>query len=255
MAASIKYACTALQATGKKGDLKPDEDGYFYLCLGALNFYNAAGIWYDWEASKHLFDDSATFIRRITDGCVYSERDHPEWKDGMSFDAYVRRIKKIEMSNTVAHIRKIEIKQEGTDNEGRPIMVIYGWVRPEEDYEAGRALKSALLNKHQNVCFSIRSLCEDTIIRGKVFRVITEVVTFDWVVEPGISLAKKWNSPALESGLEIPLDVIKRAIANNDERAKLGLENSDDFDALREAVKRVEKANVAVTRPSGLKWD
>ncbi len=254
MGASIKYACTALKGMNKKGELKPDEDGYYYLCLGAMNFYNSQGIFYDWEGSKHLFEKSETFQRRINDGCVYAERDHPAWLDTMSFEAYVRRIKKIEMSNSAAHIREIEIKHEGNDEKGRPIMVIYGWVRPDTETEMGRSLEAALKNKHQNVCFSIRSLCEDELVNGQVIRVLTEIITFDWVVEPGISLAKKWNSPALESEIDIPIDVIKRAIAMNDERAKLGLESADDYDALRQCVKRIESKQTAIARPSGLTW-
>jgi hypothetical protein len=59
---------------------------------------------------------------------------------------------------------------------------------------------------HLYCCFSIRSITEDYQVGRKTYRDIVEVITFDYVNEPGIHIAEKYKSPALESiskGLEV----------------------------------------------------
>ena len=73
-------------------------------------------------------------------------------------------------------------------------------------------LKEALESKHQNVCFSIRSLADEQYIRGKRVRKLLDVVTFDFVNEGGVLVASKWDSPATESvdnDLMVRIPVIK----------------------------------------------
>jgi hypothetical protein len=61
-------------------------------------------------------------------------------------------------------------------------------------------LKEQLENAKENVCFSIRSITDDyRDATGQVFKIIKEIYTWDYVNEPGISAARKWLSPALES--------------------------------------------------------
>ncbi len=202
---SLHYACTALLGTNKTGELKPDEHGYYYLCLGALNFFNSAGIYYDYESSKHIFESSSSFMRRISTGNLYSEEDHPEWEQGRSLQEYIHRIKFIDSHNVCAHIRSVEVIPTDNAQRGGKVMMVYGWVKP--DRERGAFLKAALDNPNQNVCFSLRALCDDNIINGVKVRTITDLITFDWVIEPGISRANKFASPALESlGNNLPGD-------------------------------------------------
>lgn len=230
---SIKYACTALVGTNKAGILRPDEHGYYKLIVGALNFTNSAGIYYDYDTSRQVFESSSSFMRRINDGCLYSEEDHPQWSGNMSLDDYVTRIKRIEPKNICAHIREVEVVKENTGDNGKPVFVIYAWVKP--DRERGQYLKDALDNPDQNVCFSLRALVDDRVIGGRRVRSITDLITFDWVVEPGISLAKKYNAPGLESydainrsEMIIPLSAIETAIAKSKlAPAGFGMESSD----------------------------
>lgn len=248
---SIKYACTALVGTNKTGILKPDENGYYKLIVGALNFTNSAGIYYDYEGSRNVFEQSSSFMRRIQDGCLYSEEDHPQWLGNMSVEDYVMRIKRIEPKNICAHIREVEVVKENTGEYGKPVYVIYAWIKP--DRERGQYLKEALDNPDQNVCFSLRSLVDEKIVAGVRTRLITDLITFDWVVEPGISKAKKYNAPGLEaydtmerSEMIIPLSAIETAIAKSKmSAAKFGLESTDLLGL--EAVVAREKESIANT--------
>lgn len=63
----------------------------------------------------------------------------------------------------------------------------------------GNALEAAFNNPGENVCFSIRALTRDYYNRGSTYRVLQNIVTWDWVTEPGLSLATAFSSPALES--------------------------------------------------------
>ena len=259
---SIKFTCTALAGTNKTGILKPDEHGYYKLILGALNFHNAAGIFYDYDSSKAVFEESSSFMRRIRGGNLYSEVEHPEWAPGMSIDDYVRRIRYIDGHNICAHIREIELVMEESGAYGKRVCVIYGWVKP--DREKGHLLKAALENPNQNVCFSIRSLVEERRVGATIMRSIQELISFDWVVEPGISKAHKFNAPGLESfcvgvdhaSVDIPLSVLEN-VADGYKRSNgigLGME-SNQGQGLDEALQRIRQNAQTFGRPAALtKW-
>ena len=258
---SIKFTCTALAGTNKTGILKPDEYGYYKLILGALNFHNAAGIYYDYDTSKQVFEESSSFMRRIRGGNLYSEVEHPEWKPGMSLDDYVRRIRYIDGQNVCAHIREIELVMEEKGAYGKPVCVIYGWVKPDRD--KGHLLKAALENPKQNVCFSIRSLVEERRVGSTIIRSIQELVSFDWVIEPGISKAHKFNAPGLESlqltdrsAVEVPLPILENVAASyrQSNGVGLGVESGHGY-GLDEAIARIKRNAVTPYRPAALvKW-
>lgn len=250
---ALKYACSALVGTNKKGVLKPDDNGYYRMCVGAFNIYSSAGIWYGYEASKHLLDNSSSFIRRIYNGNLYSEEDHPQWPIGGKFEDYVARIKRIEPKNICAHLRDIEVVPGDTGPDGTQIMLVYASVKP--DRERGHLLKAALDNPDQNVCFSIRALCDDKYVRGRIERTLTDIITFDWVVEPGIVKAHKYNSPALESfvDVEIPVAAIENLISMTKAGNGLGMESAD-IEGLQEIVDRYQSPGVSLKRPAALSW-
>lgn len=260
MGAALKYSCTALIGTNKLGIIKPDQYGYRKMLLGALNFYNSSGLYYNWEKSKAIFDNSGIFMRQVLDGNLYGELEHPAWAPGWTFEEYVRRIRRIEGSNVSHHIREIEFDFSETNSKGDKIALVYGWVKP--DREKGPFLAAALENPCQNVCFSIRSLVTDRRIGREIDREITECITFDWVTEPGISKAKKWNAPGLESigssqvltEMDIPVDVLRNIAAQNNRSVGLGLESAADprLDAL---LARIDRDKYSLVKPSVLtRW-
>lgn len=230
------YQCTALVGTNKVGNLKPDEDGYYTLVVGGLNAFNSSGAFYPLAPAKALFDSSSSFMRRISGGNCKAECGHPKPLPGQSGRDFMQRVLQIEETRVAAHFRKIWLQEEGVrDAQGRPIVAIMAEVKPAGPM--GPALKEALDNPHENVCFSIRSLTQDRMVpAGYLEKNIRQIICFDWVTEPGISAANKYSSPALESFEEVTLvpehlDAIERQY----EQAGVSVENSG-LEGLREAL-------------------
>jgi Peptidase S80 family len=198
------YSCTALNGTNKTGAIKPDAFGYYTLVVGALNVENSVGAFYPYEPAKHLFDDANAFQRRIANGSLHGECGHPRMVPGMNTRDFMARCMDVVESNICCHFRRIYL-EHGTvkDERGRPMIAIIAEVCPAGPM--GPALKAALENPSQNVCFSIRSFTQDTVQNGRTYKNLKTIITFDWVMEPGISIAKKWFSPALEARHDIPL--------------------------------------------------
>ncbi len=192
------YSLTALQGTNKAGLLSPDQDGYRTVVIGSLNAYNSWGAFYELEPARKFFDQSSSFQRRIANGALYGELGHPRRMPNMSTEDFINRILDVDEKNICCHFRKVWLAPGTTpDEEGRPVTVIMAEVKPWGPHAA--VLEQAFQNKSQNVCFSIRSLTEDRIVGGTTIKALRTIVCFDFVLEPGMSLAKKWHSPALEA--------------------------------------------------------
>lgn len=255
---SLRYACTVLAGKNKVGLIKPDADGYRKVILGALNYFNGSGMFYDWERSKEVFDASGVFLRKIGKGNLYGEMGHPDWEDGWSLDEFVGRIRFINDSNVSHHIREIEIVDGPKDAKGRTIKIIHGWVKPSHD--KGILLENAFNNPHQNVCFSIRSLIDDKMIAGEYNRKVKEVVTFDWVTEPGIDLATKYNAPGLEHfaemagrDIEIPKSVLETLRDRELEKQRMGIGfESDSLTSLNALIGSLDPSPYSIGKPVGL---
>lgn len=230
------FAATALQGTNKKGELKPDSDGYYTVVLGGLNVYNSAGAYYPLASAKALFEESSTFMRRVKSACLKAECGHPKKTPGMSMRDYLGRIMQIEETNVCCHIAEIWLDHENVkDESGRTVVAIMGKVKPTGP--RGDALKAALDNPKENVCFSIRSLTDDRIEAGVLTKHIKNILTFDWVTEPGISFAKKYHSPALESLTEVSFSAQQFQVAKDYSRShsSLGFESAGiSFESIEE---------------------
>jgi len=194
----FSLSCTALLGTNKAGTLKPDADGYYTVVLGALDVFNSGGAFYPEASAKHLFQQSSSLMRRIASGNLRGEYGHPRPQPGMSSDEWVNRVRDIYEPNVCMHIRKVTVDYTSFRNaQGQPIITIVGEVRPSGPQ--GPALKEQLDNRHEDVCFSIRSLTNDDFQYGRVTKHLKLIVTWDYVNEPGLAQAHKWNSPSLES--------------------------------------------------------
>lgn len=203
---TVTYACTALKGTNKKGILKPDENGYYELVLGALNFYNSVRAFYPLEPAKKLFEESSSLMRRINNGALRGELGHPKKLPGMSMRDYISRILEIHEENVCCHIKEVRLDNESVkDDSGRPIMAIIGKVKPSGP--KGQSLKESLENPDEAVCFSIRSLTHDIMVNGVLQKHLKTIVCWDYVNEPGISVATKWNAPSLE-GVNLQEDLL-----------------------------------------------
>lgn len=201
---SFRFTATKLAGTGKQGIIKPDANGYYTQVVGGLNTLNSAGQYYVYEQAKALFDSSSLFQRRIKAGCLFAELGHPKPLPGMSNDEYLQRIMSIEETNICAHFAEIWLDENfGRDNpqfKNPSLVAIMAKVKPDGVKKA--ALEGVWENPCRDVCFSIRALTRDYYEKGRTNRVLTNIVTLDSVVESGISVARKWDSPACESLIE-----------------------------------------------------
>jgi hypothetical protein len=213
---TIKFTCTSFDSNQKKGVLKPDENGYYELPVGGLNVLNSAGQWYDYDGAKSLFESSSQLMRRVKRGALRGEVGHPAPKPGQSEDEYAMRILTIDEKNVCAHFAELYLNfNDYKSDDGKPIIAIMAKVAPSGPYAA--MLQSSLDNPRENVCFSIRAFTADYYERNRYMRVLKNVVTFDYVNEPGIHIAEKFKSPSLESRLDkvVTRNQMQRAILTN----------------------------------------
>ena len=198
MIQDVKFSCTALAGTNKAGVIKADADGYYPMPIGGLNCFNSAGEYYPYQSCKNLFEQSSAFMRRVSTGCLKGEYGHPKRQVGMSMEEYARRIMSIEEKSICVHFKEIWLDFNSMrDANGRPIVAVMAAVKPSGPY--ADALERSLNNPKEDVCFSIRAFTDDVKVAGVNNRNLVEIVTWDFVNEPGINTARKYKAPALES--------------------------------------------------------
>lgn len=247
----LSFACTALVGATKVGVLKPDENGYYDLILGALDFPNSYGAEYTSMSAKELFKASSSLIRRINNGYCRSEYGHPKREPGMTDSEFMMRVMRIEETRVCAHIKQAWIDTESIkDAHGRRVIAIRGLVKPAGPY--GDTLVKQFQNPDENVAFSIRSITDDELRGGKHLKHLREIVTWDYVTEPGLSIANKYMSPSLEESrfsfeefdsVDIPLEIIAAKISNANQSGlsmeSVGMLSAVVRDAQREHTLRV----------------
>lgn len=258
---SFSLSCTALVGTNKAGTLKPDADGYYQVVLGALDVYNNTGAFYPEATARQLFQASSSLMRRIASGNLRGEYGHPTPEPGMSMDAFVARVRRIDEDRICMHIRKVWIDYSFKNLQGQPIIAILGEVRPSGP--RGPALKDQLENRFEDVCFSIRSLTHDFNSGGRLTKNFKMIVTWDYVNEPGLDVARKWNSPAMENLKEpvlakqleerfiMPFQIANMAKAQGPNM--LGMESNGgvSLEEMAEVMSEVEKET---TPPAWMNW-
>lgn len=251
----VNFACTALKGTNKSGDLKPDEDGYYEVVLGGLNVPNGSGAFYPLKGAEQIFQESAPLIRRISSGNCRGEYGHPYRLPGQTPQEYLARCMKIQEDRIAFHIASVRLDDsllKGQD--GRPIVAIIGKIRPCGPF--GQVLEEQLRNAKENVCFSIRSLTNDSFVNGIMTKVLRFVLTWDYVNEPGIAEASKWKSPTLEcfQGDELILtqDLVRTA--------RLAVPEGVGMEAANDAIDELlvslgwERKEVKTKRPASAGW-
>ena len=223
---TTKYSCTALAGTNKVGSITPDQNGYYTVVLGAFDFFNSAGEYWPYDQAKHLFEGSSSFMRRLNTGQCRGELGHPRKEGGMSYQDYVNRILQIHEDKVSHHIKSCWIdKSSVKDASGQPVMAVLGEVKPSGPY--GDMLRECFKNPDENVAFSVRSMCEQKMVRGTMHKHMKSLITYDYVNEPGINIATKYNAPSLES-MQDDMIITPSSIdflVNNDV-ARQGMESS-----------------------------
>ena len=181
--------------------IKKDDKGYYFITLGAFNAYNRSGAFYLMDGVRDLVENkSSSLNRRIRDGYLKGEAGHPNYETGMSKVEFYERNLKIEQTRISHNIRDIVFTDTKTPC-GMPgkgnIVLVQAWLKP--DGPMGDALKKSLDDPEQNVAFSIRCFTKDEMVNGTVIKQVVQIVTWDWVVEPGMKMANKFDTLNLES--------------------------------------------------------
>lgn len=204
----ILFEQTKLSMFGRNGKQTPDADGYYELVVGGLNTYNNTKAWYyTAEGAKQLFGPGSLLHRKIANGCMRGEVNHPRMQPGEKEESFYSRMMDIDLNNVCCHFKAIWLDENFGKNHpeyGNPdLIAIMAKVKPSG--AKAQVLRDALENDCENVCFSIRSLANEEIVRGKRIRALTELITIDFVNEGGILVASKWDSPATESISSAPV--------------------------------------------------
>lgn len=230
----MKFVATKLASLASDGIVKPDSDGYFRLLIGALNVENSLGhVYVASQQAIALFDKSSLFQRRIKNGNLRGEWGHPKRQPGMKDEELIDRMFIVDEANTAVHYRAIELDMNfGKNNPfyNNPSMVgIMAELKPS-GYKEQEA-RNMLMNKFENVCFSLRGFTDDVPNGYRIMRSIRQIMTFDMVCEPGVTSSTKWDSSAIKG------------------QSNLAMESMDDFEVSRmmmeEVIRRAQQSSLA----------
>lgn len=191
---SVIHYTTPILSGPREAVSKPDDKGYHSLILGGFNTYNTSGAYYPLKPIKELMSASSVLMRRINRGQLRSELGHPHKLPKESLSSFISRIAYIDEKNVCAHIASVSLEYTGNNND--PVYV-RGNIKPAGPY--AETLKQSLNNSEENTAFSLRSMTLDRYIDGVLIKHIKQIFTWDYVNEPGIAKANKWNDAGLES--------------------------------------------------------
>ena len=238
-----KVVFTSAKPNVDNKQLEKDENGYYYITLGALNVYNSAGEYYTAVGARDLFENiSSTLMRRIKSGFLKSEVGHPKFVPGMTKNDFFNRNLRIEETNVCAHIRTLELVPTEEDSgigNGDKVILVKGWVKPSGP--KGESLQKALDNPDENVAFSVRSFTKNVYKLGTNIKTIVQLITYDWVTEPGIHYATKNKTLGVESMDGFVMDLSDITVGDEiDECYACSLESEDDKKIVHEIIENTK---------------
>lgn len=252
-----RYDCNILKSSGKCGILKPDENGYREITLGAFDCMASDGsAYYPMSAHiKKLFSESGELQRRAKSERLRGEANHPQFIPGMSLDVYLDRLREIRNELVSHHIKSPRLVVS-KDANGKKLVLVKGLVKPSGVHYA--ALERSLANREEDTCFSLRSIVGFHFEGGKRVNDVRELVTWDWVSEPGMDIASKYRSAGLLSAgnHDLAFDITPEMLNNIDlqrsaSRAGMLSESSVTTSMIRSAI-GWEKVEVVV--PGSMGW-
>lgn len=204
--------------TYTRGDLlnkriEVDEQGWYKVNLGAINAFNAHGAFYLQDGvSELLYNPESRLAQKLENGYLIGEMEHPKLSPHMSNEEVFMTVSHINRENQSHHIKKIEIVDTGVSpGKGFPgtILQLVGWVKPCGP--KGQFLKECLDDPEMNTAFSVRALTSVGRVGVTEVRKIESIITFDWVTEPGIPSANKFDTQrvSIESYNNLTLNSIE----------------------------------------------
>jgi hypothetical protein len=212
----ISFGNTILPKSGKRGILKPmDQGGEYYLInAGGFNIPNRAGIVYRFnDYLKECMRPDSDLNRRISEGQVQCELGHPPqyfWENvnGRIVQTpitdvfqWIHRLRTVMDQHVCGSIRKIHWVMTGGDNDP-----IYNQIEVRPFGVHKQILKDSLEDPDMNTAFSIRTVTKPQKMGDRV-REVDYFSTYDMVIEQGMLEACKHRTAGLE-------DFMSSALAN-----------------------------------------
>lgn len=194
---NTNFEITCQRGAAGKGICTPLDNNFYDVVLGALEFGNSTGAVYDLESAANIIERSTIFQRRMKDGFLRGELGHPVERECRDYSDYVRRIHTIDERNVAILIRRVWIDRNYVCVDGSRCIAIRGEIAPAGP--RADVIERALKNPYDNLAFSVRSMTTDRIVGGVRRKYFDNIITWDVVNEPGLSVATKFNSPACES--------------------------------------------------------
>ena len=242
---------SSIKLSSSSNTFEKDKDGFYKVPLGALNVFNESGDFYLEDGVKDLITSkSSVLARRLKSGYLKGEVGHPVYQPGMSKAQFYARNMKIDLNNTSHHIREIILtptnKPSGIPGKGN-IIYIEAWIKPTGP--GGPALEKELEDPDINVAFSIRCFTKDEVINGINIKKILQIITWDYVSEPGIKIANKFSKLSNEDFTITAVEDINISIAeiadgsDVSECFNCSLESNDEKEITKELVTNFVKEN------------
>lgn len=184
----------------KENAFQPNEDGEFWVRVGALNAYNNLGVLYidgiDKNSLKLAVNDSTSTIRRkMAKNQFHGEAGHPLWEPGISDEKFYERNMFVDPKCMSHSFRQIQITETNEIVDklgiGGNLCYIDALIYPYGPYE--EPLRRALMNPKENVSFSIRAITDNFYVKSMPVRRLKDIITWDWVAEGGIEQANQHN--------------------------------------------------------------
>ena len=224
--AIAEYKALVYPGITTQSQLKQDDNGYYYCIVGAFDCYSRNGPYYPCtDGVKKIFDQSSAFMRRVHEKNCRGELDHPNIF-GMSLMQILNRLSNIDGARVCVHYKHFELVPSKDEN-GKPIILVYAWLKPEEPY--GNVLESRLNNRDSNCAFSVRSYTMESIQKGVKIKEITSIVTYDAVDGSGMKITNKCDTLSLGSGMEGLIDTQSLIFTDTDlEKAILSAKSTGD---------------------------
>jgi len=244
-----KLVFSSIDIMPDKKYFEKDADGYYKVTLGAFNCFNSAGEFYLLNGVEEILTNSSgVFLRRIKSGSLKGEVGHPPFIPGMTSGQYYARNMRIDMENVSHNIREVSLVPtalpSGITSKGNTVMVD-GWVKPAGP--KGDALKQDMDDPNVNVAFSIRCITHNTVIGGVTHKELESIITWDWVLEPGIKIANKFDrlnktGISIESRdiCDIDMDLLMNS-GKLPSMVTLGLEDEASLALTNELIRKVQR--------------
>jgi hypothetical protein len=243
-----------------QGVLQCDDNGYYRCIVGAFDVKSRNGQFYPLTATvKSIFDDSSAFMRNVHEGNCRGELDHPVIF-GLSIMEIMDRLARMDGTRICVHYKHFEL-EVSKDEYGKPIVLVYAWLRPEPPY--GHVIKHRLDNRDENCNFSVRSYTMESVRQGVKVKEITAIVTYDAVNNSGMKVTSKWDTEVSEGG-SVGLEDLKdttviftdtdlnKAISYHSGQRDAGLES--DLSRLVQVRDALGWTKVQVVNPNLLGW-